>query len=133
MADRDLAYYRCLPYERSWETRSSSGERYFLVRLVDAPFVAGDGVTREEALGHLREAFDDFVLSRLESGLPVPSPGRPSPESTQATLSVTWQPEAVTPPTVPTVIEEASEETPRTAAAASAYEQSVLLEELCAA
>jgi len=73
---RDLAYYRRQPYQRVWETRDDAGERYFLVRFREFPRIAGDGVTRAEALGHLRQAFDDFITWRIEDGLDIPEPSR---------------------------------------------------------
>jgi predicted RNase H-like HicB family nuclease len=73
---RDLAYYRRQPYQRVWETRDDAGERYFLVRFREFPRIAGDGVTRAEALGHLRQAFDDFITWRIEDELDIPEPAR---------------------------------------------------------
>lgn len=133
MTEKTLSYYRTLPYERVWEARSGVGERYFLVRLAEAPFVAGDGATREEALAHLRQAFDDFILSRLETGLPIPQPNRPEPRQMESTLSVAWEPVAVEVPDSPAAIEEVSTEVPRTAAPAATYEQSVSLGRLALA
>jgi len=72
----DLAYYRGLPYERVWEVRVDDGERYYVVRLRDIPRVSGAGVTKDEAIGHLREAFDDYVTWRLHDGLSVAAPSR---------------------------------------------------------
>lgn len=74
--DHDLDYYRRLPYERVWEVRADDGERYFIVRLQDIPQVSGAGETKDEAVGHLREAFDDYVTWRLDDGLEVASPAR---------------------------------------------------------
>lgn len=73
---KDLAYYRLLPYEREWLMREEAGQKYFVVRLKDLPAVAGDGVSRDEAVGDLREAFDELVSAWLESDHPVPEPGR---------------------------------------------------------
>jgi predicted RNase H-like HicB family nuclease len=76
MMANDLDYYRSLPYERLWEVRADEGERYFIVRLRDIPQVSGAGETKDEAVGHLREAFDDYVTWRLDDGLEVASPAR---------------------------------------------------------
>lgn len=131
---QDLAYYRSLPYSRVWETRTSAQERYFLVRLAEVPFVAGDGLTREEALSNLRSAFDDFLSSRLESGLPVPSPQRPIPTSTPSTLSVDWNPALASMPPIPHVIDSSRDEgAVKTVAPVPTYQQSVPLEDLCLA
>lgn len=62
-----------------WEIRDDDGERYFVVRLQDVPQVSGAGETKDEAVGHLREAFDDYVTWRLEDGLDV----APPPAATQ--------------------------------------------------
>ena len=73
---KDLAYYRQLPYEREWLMREEAGQKYFVVRLKDLPAVAGDGISRDEAVDDLREAFDELVSAWLESGRPVPEPSR---------------------------------------------------------
>jgi predicted RNase H-like HicB family nuclease len=70
----DALYYWQQPYKRIWETREEDGERYFVVRIAEFPAVAGDGLSREEALSCLREAFDDFIAWRLEDGLDIPKP-----------------------------------------------------------
>jgi len=130
----DLAYYRSLPYSRVWETRTSAHERYFLVRLAEVPFVAGDGLTREEALSNLRSAFDDFLSSRLESGLAVPSPQRPIPTSTPSTLSVDWNPALASMTSTPRVIDSSRDEgAVKTVAPVPTYQQSVPLEDFCLA
>ena len=73
---RDLAYYRLLPYEREWLMREEGAQKYFVVRLKDLPAVAGDGVSQDEAVEDLREAFDEFVAAWLEAGRPIPEPSR---------------------------------------------------------
>ena len=73
---RDLAYYRRQPYQRMWETREDAGERYFVVRIREFPRIAGDGVTKSEALANLRQAFDDFIAWRIEDELDIPEPSR---------------------------------------------------------
>ena len=87
---RDLAYYRRQPYRRIWETREEIGERYFIVRIAEFPRIAGDGVTRAEALGHLRDAFDDFIAWRLEDGLEIPDPFRGVSQNDPHALELTW-------------------------------------------
>jgi len=72
----DLEYYRKLPYEREWTMREEADAKYFVVRLKDLPSVAGDGMTRDEAVEDLRMAFDEFVGAWLDSGQPVPEPER---------------------------------------------------------
>jgi predicted RNase H-like HicB family nuclease len=74
----DLTQYRLMPYEREWFMREDAGQRYYVVRLKGIPAVAGDGLARDEAAEDLREAFDEFVLSWIESGREVPSPSRSS-------------------------------------------------------
>lgn len=74
--NKDLEYYRSLPYEREWTMRDDAGVRYFVVRLKDLPAVAGDGSTRDEAAQDLREAFDEFVATWLAGGRDVPEPKR---------------------------------------------------------
>lgn len=84
---KDLAYYRLLPYEREWLMRESAGQKYFVVRLKDLPAVAGDGVSRDEAVEDLREAFDEMVSTWLETGHAVPEPGRPHTVPSTSTRS----------------------------------------------
>ena len=73
---KDLDYYRQQPYERILEIRFEGGDRYLLYRLREIPTIAGDGVTKDEALSNLREAFDDYVTWALDEGLGVPEPAR---------------------------------------------------------
>jgi predicted RNase H-like HicB family nuclease len=73
---KDLTYYRLLPYEREWSMREDDGHQYFLVRLKDIPAIAGDGVSRDEAVEDLRSAFDEFILAWLAEGVPIPEPRR---------------------------------------------------------
>ena len=73
---KDLAYYRLLPYEREWLMREEGAQKYFVVRLKDLPAVAGDGVSQDEAVKDLREAFDEFVAAWLDAGRPIPEPSR---------------------------------------------------------
>jgi len=87
---RDLAYYRRQPYQRVWETRDDAGERYFLVRCREFPRIAGDGVTKAEALGHLRQAFDDFITWRIEDGLDIPEPSRGAIADDLPSLKLAW-------------------------------------------
>ena len=74
---RDLDFYRMLPYERVWETRGEGQAAYMIVRLAEIHQVAGDGVTKEEAVGHLREAFDDYITWALGEAVEIPLPSRP--------------------------------------------------------
>ena len=78
---KTLGYYRQLPYERTLEVRQEGSGRYFLFRIAEIPTVAGDGATKDEALTHLKEAFDDYVGWRLEDGLSIPMPERPVTKS----------------------------------------------------
>jgi len=78
---KTLGYYRQLPYERTLEVRQEGSGRYFLYRIAEIPAVGGDGATKDEALTHLKEAFDDYVSWRLEDGLSIPMPQRPVTKS----------------------------------------------------
>lgn len=73
---KDLSYYRQQPYERVLEFRFEGDERYLLYRLREIPAIAGDGVTKDEALANLRDAFDDYITWALEEGLRIPEPAR---------------------------------------------------------
>ncbi len=73
---RDLEYYRLQPYSRTFEIRTEGSERYLLFRIKEIPTIAGDGVTKDEALGNLRDAFDDYIAWALDEGLEIPDAGR---------------------------------------------------------
>jgi predicted RNase H-like HicB family nuclease len=81
MMNKDLAYYRALPYGREWIPRDDESGRYFVVRLVEIPEIYGCGATKQEALSNLREAFDDQILWALEEGLDIPVPAVIPPEA----------------------------------------------------
>ena len=116
----DLDYYRNLPYERLWEVRADEGERYFIVRLQDIPQVSGAGETKDEAAGHLREAFDDCVTWRLGDGLEVASPARSYATQKPQTLHG-----LESTPTSFTVHDTATAKESETGHAAAAYERSI--------
>ena len=73
---RNLEYYRLQPYSRTFEIRTEGSERYLLYRIKEIPTIAGDGVTRDEALRNLRHAFDDYIAWALDEGLEIPDAGR---------------------------------------------------------
>jgi predicted RNase H-like HicB family nuclease len=73
---RDLEYYRLQPYLRTFEIRTEGSERYLLFRIKEIPTIAGDGVTKDEALRNLRGAFDDYIAWALDEGLEIPDAGR---------------------------------------------------------
>ena len=66
---RDLQYYRLQPYSRTFEIRTEGSERYLLYRIKEIPTIAGDGVTKDEALSNLRDAFDDYIAWALDKNL----------------------------------------------------------------
>jgi predicted RNase H-like HicB family nuclease len=59
------------------EIRHEAGERYVLFRIREIPIIAGDGVTKAEALRTVRQAFDDYITWALLEGLEIPAPARP--------------------------------------------------------
>jgi predicted RNase H-like HicB family nuclease len=73
---RDLEYYRLQPCSRAFEIRTEGSERYLLHRIKQIPTIAGDGVTKDEALRNLREAFDDYIAWAFDEGLDIPDAGR---------------------------------------------------------
>lgn len=73
---RDLKYYHLQPYSRTFEIRTEGSERYLLYRIKEIPTIAGDGVTKDEALRNLRDAFDDYIAWALDEGLDIPDAGR---------------------------------------------------------
>ena len=81
---KDLDYYRRQPYERVLQIRHEGDQRYLLYRVREIPTIAGDGLTKDEALTHLRAAFDDYITWALDEGLEVPAPARGLMRSPQA-------------------------------------------------
>ena len=73
---RDIEYCRLQPYSRTFEIRTEGSERYLLFRIKEIPTIAGDGVTKDEALRNLRDAFDDYIAWALDEGLEIPDAGR---------------------------------------------------------
>ncbi len=77
-AMKDLDYYESLPYHAVWEhVATAGGEWYWQVHLQEIPAVSGMGATEDEALGDLRDRFEEYVRFRLDEGLDIPEP-RPS-------------------------------------------------------
>jgi predicted RNase H-like HicB family nuclease len=72
--NREPSYYLELPYQQVWEWREDDAEPYWVVRLVEIPEVAGDGVTRGEAAAALRECLADYVRYRQAEGLTIAEP-----------------------------------------------------------
>ena len=73
---RDLEYYRLQPYSRTFEIRTEGSERYLLYRIEEIPTIAGDGVTKDEALRKLRHSFDDYIAWALDESLEIPDADR---------------------------------------------------------
>lgn len=72
---KDVSYYRRLPYTRRVEKREGSeGEPYYVARIEELPALRIDGETREKALHKLNESFDDFIDMMLEQGDEIPEP-----------------------------------------------------------
>jgi predicted RNase H-like HicB family nuclease len=74
--NKDLDYYRRQPYGRSFEIRTEGSERYLLYRIKEIPEIAGDGLTKDEALRNLRDAFDDYITWALDERLEITAPSR---------------------------------------------------------
>jgi predicted RNase H-like HicB family nuclease len=75
MPDKDVRYYRRLPYRRTVAPRrDSDGRVYFLAQLEEIPSIRIHGESREEALHKLDEVFDDLIESMLEEGAEIPEP-----------------------------------------------------------
>ena len=75
--NKDIDYYRSLPYRRIVELTEDESGRYYLARIAEVRGVGGDGATREEALQTLTEAFDAYLSVCLEDGLDIPEPAEP--------------------------------------------------------
>jgi hypothetical protein len=81
--NKNLAYYRSLPYEREWLPRDDESGRYFVVRLKHIPEIYGTGFTKQAALTVLNSAFDDQIAWALKEGLAIPEPSVGPVQSTQ--------------------------------------------------
>ena len=99
--EKDLAYYRRLPYTlRTEPALDEDGKRYWIAEFLELRGCKMDGQTQVEAVAELHDLFDEFIAAKLESGSPIPEP---SPvESVEFTLPftlvVTMAPDSPIPP-----------------------------------
>ena len=76
MTDKDLRYYRALPYTRRAQPVLEDETTYWLARVAELPGCEVEGATKHEAFANLGEAFEDYIAGKLEWGSPIPEPTR---------------------------------------------------------
>lgn len=74
MANKDLSYYRQLPYTRRVRIEEDPEGQYFVAFVVELDGLEADGETAIEALFHLQEAFDEYIVSMIGWGEVIPQP-----------------------------------------------------------
>lgn len=74
--EKDLQYYRGLPFTRRIERKKGGGEgeHYFTAEIEELPSLLATGPTRAEVLYDLDAVFDDYIESSLEWGDRIPEP-----------------------------------------------------------
>ena len=72
--DKDLHYYRALPYTRRGEPAVEPGGRYWLAWIEELPGCKTDGASEVEAMQHLDELFDEYITAKLAWGSDIPEP-----------------------------------------------------------
>ena len=72
--DKDLSYYRSLPYTRRVRLERDKGGDYFVACVSELPGLESDGLTELEARFNLQAAFDDYVEALLEQGVTIAEP-----------------------------------------------------------
>jgi predicted RNase H-like HicB family nuclease len=80
--ERDLQFYRALPYSRTVSLVEDDGGdgTYFLAHVEELPSVKADGESHVEALYNLSLAFDDYISAMLAVGRAIPEPELWPPE-----------------------------------------------------
>lgn len=78
--EKDLAYYRSLPYTRRCKPEFDEEDgRYWVAWVDELPGCKTDGATRAEAMWRLGQLFDDYIAAKLEWGTNIPVPKRYQP------------------------------------------------------
>ena len=63
--NRDLAYYRGLPYTRRIRVERDAGGEYFVAVIEELSGLESDGVSDLEARYNLQLAFDDYIAALI--------------------------------------------------------------------
>lgn len=89
MPEKDVRYYRRLPYTRRVDIRTDAEPVYYVASIAEIPFIMVDGDTPEEAVAKLAEMFDDCVAALIDSGEAIPEPALwPGPISDDQPISL---------------------------------------------
>lgn len=72
--NKDLSYYRQLPYRRRVEPREEQGQVFFFAWVEEISWITADGATREEALHILGENFEDAIEALIALGDEIAEP-----------------------------------------------------------
>ena len=72
--NRDLAYYRSLPYTRRVRVERDVGGDYFIAYVEELGGLESDGLTETEARYNLQLAFDDYITALLARDVEIAVP-----------------------------------------------------------
>lgn len=68
--DKNLEYYKSLPYEIKTETvTDSDGTHYWLAEIPSLKGCKTEGTTETEAITNLQEFFDEYIETMLEANI----------------------------------------------------------------
>lgn len=84
--EKDLDYYRQLPYMRTVDLEEIEGEHWFSAHIAELPAIVGAGKTRSEALVELDRAFDSYIEANLAWDLPIVEPRNVIPRTNESTF-----------------------------------------------
>lgn len=72
--NKDLSYYRSLPYTRRARLERDVGGDYFVAYVEELAGLESDGLNETEARYNLQLAFDDYITALLDRGVPIAEP-----------------------------------------------------------
>lgn len=74
---KTLDYYKRLPYTlRTEPLRDLDDSNYWTAEYLELRGCKTDGNSEAEAVANLQELFDEYILTRIESGNEIPEPVR---------------------------------------------------------
>ena len=77
---KDVAYYLALPYRFEVYQESNDDGSYWVARVPELRWCAGDGATPEAAVACAKVSMEAWITSALEDGAEVPEPGSGFPD-----------------------------------------------------
>ena len=76
-----LSYLNFLIFNQVSLDETTEGEKIYIAKTLELPGCISQGKTADEALVNLSEAREDYILSLLEDGLPIPQPSKVNSET----------------------------------------------------